>query len=272
MSQDLYEEAVGELGRTHPQVAAALLRAHSNRMANLRSYRNGARLRGLEELLTHLEMLATAIDEVATAPPIAFLFRRVRADFETALEATLTAYPSVAHDAMRDVMEVEFLIREFGSDPPKLRQWLEATPQELKQFRPVELRKRHADRLGKRPQDMPEATDYAGHSMVLHVNPRELPIAQKGMVGPGAGFSVDMCFWEMFQHARRLVVVAHALLKTPEFVGVRNPEPTTQLPAIADAWVRTQQMQEVFFAILKSRRTPENEDLEADRSLDDDSA
>ncbi len=57
---------------------------------------------------------------------LAFLVTRSAADFETATEATLSGYLSVAVDAMRDVMEIENLLLDFAVSPAHIDEWLAA--------------------------------------------------------------------------------------------------------------------------------------------------
>jgi hypothetical protein len=114
----------------------------------------------------------------------------------------------------------------------------------------VYLRERHAQRVGVEARQLPEAADYAGHSGVLHVNPHTPDLFRKGLVDTSDRFRIDMCFWEMFQHARRLAFATFALLSIPAFHGVHNPDPNVSLPAVAKAYERTQEMQQIFMALV----------------------
>jgi hypothetical protein len=195
----IYPEILQELQATHPAVAATLLTAYRNRVDHLQAYRNGVRFAGIEEWLQHLNALRESLERTTTAPKIAFLYERVRSDYVTALEATLSGYPSVTHDAMRDVMEVELLVRDFAADFPRLAQWLGADKRDLQRnFQPVHLRERHARRVGVEARQLPEAADYAGHSGVLHVNPHTPGLFRKGLVEASDTFRIDMCFWKCF--------------------------------------------------------------------------
>jgi hypothetical protein len=75
------------------------------------------RLKGLEQLYTYLDAAIESYSLIPKLAVLAFLVRRVRADFETALEATLSGYQGVASDAMRDVMEIEGLLLDFAAHP-----------------------------------------------------------------------------------------------------------------------------------------------------------
>lgn len=216
-----------ELANTHPKTATHLSTAQSNREERLFQYLAGARLKGYEELITHLEELEPVFTRNRKLREISFLISRARCDFHTALAAALSGFHSVAHDAMRDVMEMEFLLREFYYEPQHIQQWVMCTPMERnKKFRPALLRQRHANRLGKQPQDLPEASDYRGHSMSLHVSPYRNLFGGPGLSNPTMPFGDDSCFWEIFEHGRRMLFAAHSsdakLLATLRAHGVPN--------------------------------------------------
>jgi len=63
-------------------------------------------LKGLEQLLHHLDDVRHAFSESKDLAKIAFLISRAKADFVTAIEATLSGYLSIAFDSMRDVLPV----------------------------------------------------------------------------------------------------------------------------------------------------------------------
>jgi len=240
----------------HPQIAADLSQAQFNRERSLSQYLHGARLRGYEEQITHLEALETVFQKSRRLQGISPLIRRTRGDFRLALEATLSGFHSVAHDAMRDVMEVEFLIREFHHEPRSIEEWLKATPKQLNdRFRPAILRQRHAKRIGSQPADVAEASDYRGHSRMLHVSPYPHPFGGTGFSGPEGPFDTDVCFWEIFEHARRLLLETH-LLRRKLARHIRSPwGPWRGLRQFRDAWERTQEMQAIWMALLKNAST-----------------
>ena len=102
-----YQKSLAVLEESKPRIAQALRKANDRRTERLAGLIDGMRLRGLEQLNVYLD---AAIESYASLPAIAdlaFLLNRVRADFQTALEATLSGYQGVATDAMRDVMEIE---------------------------------------------------------------------------------------------------------------------------------------------------------------------
>jgi len=126
-----YSELLGALAATHPRLSQALRKAQENRTSNLRFYLRGARLDGLEELHAYLTEVEQALAAAESGRKIAFLIQRAQADFDVALEATLSGYVSLAHDAMRDVMEIEFLLRDFAAEPANLDAWLTANSKTL---------------------------------------------------------------------------------------------------------------------------------------------
>ena len=243
------------LSESHPTIAGFLSCAQSNRQKNLSQYLGGARLRGYEELINHLEQLEYVFQRSRRLQGISLLIRRVRGDFQLGLETTLSGFHSAAHDAMRDVMEVQFLLREFYYEPSRIEQWLQATPKELNnKFRPTILRQPHAKRLGSRPEDVAEASDYRGHSMWLHVSPYPHPFGGTGFSGPEGPFDTDLCFWEMFEHGRRVLFEAHRLRRKAA-PHIKSPwGPWRGLKEFRDAWQRTQEMQAIWMALVAPAR------------------
>lgn len=119
-----YEQLLVRLAHLRPRTVAALRDADRRRREQLRLLLSGARLRGVEELLVHLDALAAHWEADANLTSLAFLPTRLADDFETAVEATLSGYLAVAADAMRDVMEIENLLWDFSADPTLVGRWL----------------------------------------------------------------------------------------------------------------------------------------------------
>jgi hypothetical protein len=236
-----------------PTVANGLRAAEASRARRLASYIQGVRLAGLEELLTHLEEVKRAFEARAELRPVAFLAARARADFITAVEALLSGYHAVAVDAMRDVMEVEFLLREFRHKLDKISVWARADLKQLNdQFRPAVLRQLHANRVSAKPQDLGEAVDYKAHSSSLHVTPYQGPFGGPGIVPDNVPFGADGCFWEVFEHARRLLFELHSLKQVVAPRLRLPPGPRKGLKAVREAWKRTQEMQAIFLALMEA--------------------
>lgn len=246
-----YEQLLGQLAALRPRTAAALRDAQRRRQGHLQTLLAGARLAAVEELLVHLDDLSTAWSSDTGLAKLAFLPARLVNDFETAVEATLSGYLAVAGDAMRDVMEIENLLWDFSIEPALVEQWLTADPKTLRrQFSADAVRKRLHQAEAGRYQTSAEARDYQAHSATLHVTPttHRSPIHAKGRV-PERSYEGDAGFWETFQHARRVVVALEragtALADKPEGI------PTSELPAVEDAWRRTQEMQAAYLAALR---------------------
>ncbi len=106
--------------RTHHEIASVLVRTQNSRAAMLRQYRSGARLRGLEQLLEYLTVAKNVFDRHTRLAKVSFLISRARDDFEVAIEATLSGAHGVVADQMRDVMEIEFLVRDFQHEPARI--------------------------------------------------------------------------------------------------------------------------------------------------------
>ena len=250
-----------DLSTSHPKTTANLSEAQSNRERRLSHYLEGVRLRGYEELIDHLEQLLTVYQRSRRLRDISFLIGRIQGDFQTGLEATLSGFHSVAFDAMRDVMEVEFLLRDFYHDSHRIEEWVQATHKErMNKFRPGLLRQRHAKRLGRQLEDVAEASDYRGHSMFLHVTPYENPFGRPGLAGLDDPYAGDSCFWDMFEHGRRVLFEAHRLrrklarhIKSPW--GLRRG-----LKDFREAWQRTQEMQTIYMALLNAATERANDD------------
>ena len=242
-----------ELAKTHPKTAGHLSTAQSNREERLSRYLGGSRLKGYEELIAHLEELEPVFEKSRRLRRISFLIGRARGDFQTALEAALSGFHSVAHDAMRDVMEIELLLREFYCEPHHIEQWVSCSPKERNdRFRPALLRQRHARRMAKQPQDLGEASDYRAHSMFLHVSPYRNPFGGPGLDDPTMPFADDSCFWEIFEHGRRLLFVAHRLRRKVARHAKSPWGPERGLKKFRDAWQRTQEMQVIWRALLEA--------------------
>jgi hypothetical protein len=247
-----YQSLVNKLAKSHPSVASYLQQAQENRTKRLAKYLKGARLKGLEELHIHLTKLERTFKNHPNLEKLAFLINRAKTDYAKALEATLSGLHSVAWDAMRDVMEIEFLLRDFYHGPSNINEWLTTNEKDrFNKFRPAELRKRHARRSRTKPQDVGEATDYKGHSMFLHVSPVPHPFGWTDF-SEDDEFGADSSFWEIFEHARRFLFIAHKLVEQTFPSAPYNPDPAKDLPKVKKAWERTQEMQAIFLALIQT--------------------
>ncbi|MGW4880078.1 hypothetical protein ACWEPI_26360 [Streptomyces sp. NPDC004262] len=188
-------------------------------------------LQGVDSFLTWLDDLAEAFGNDVRLAQLAFLVRRITADIETATEVTLAGYTSVALDAMRDVLEIEYLLHDFAINPRQVDKWLTADDTTLRrEFAPVKVRERlKAAGIGNFG-DNAESLDYKGHSMALHLRPRELePLPGKGRA-PDRALDRYMGFWEICDHSQAvgqsIGALTHALAPNSEADGLakRLPE------------------------------------------------
>lgn len=151
-------------------------------------------------------------------------------------------------------MEIEFLLRDFYYQLVNIFDWLTCSAKERNdRFRPAILRQRHAQRIGRQPQDLGEALDYRAHSELLHVSPYESPFGVRGLGRAEIVFG-DACFCEIFEHARRLLFECHRLRRKLAR-HVRSPAgPLRGLKKVRDAWERTRQLQAIWLALLQTAR------------------
>lgn len=256
MTEDFqsYGELLSSLDDRLPDLHRILKVAQEGRTQRLSQYVKGVRLEGADELLRHLHLIERSLLDHGHENDMGFLVGRVTADFEIAIEAALTGIICVSYDAMRDVMEVEFLLCNFTAEPDQLDRWLHADQDTLKtEFSQNRLRQLKANRLGIDIRDLPEHTDYKGHSIALHVTPFRSPLTQKGFAEDSKLlFGADIAFWEIFHHARSFIFALYDLLAHERFSGVLNPDPRTGLPKISRAYEQTQDMQAMFFGIIAS--------------------
>jgi len=204
-----YDQLLEQLLDAAPQVGKALVRAHKNRTKELNRYLNQDTLRkhfpgsyfaGLEEVYSVLDAMREAYEQSETLKDIAFLVRRVRADFESAVDAGLAGFNGVVLDTMRDVMEIEYLLRDFLHDKQQIKRWLNADLATLICHLPL-CSTIWQERVSQKRQTC------AGWSSVL----------RRCLSMPGASFSLPM-IWE------RVWKVGNGLGRTPEHVCLRPPK------------------------------------------------
>jgi hypothetical protein len=243
-------DTASRLTQSHPYLSAQMLLTEKTRDSRLSEYAGSSRLSGYEQLQNHLQAVDRDYQSNKVLKDLAFLVTRTQGDFQTCLEAILSGFPAVAQDAMRDVMEIEFLLREFFFEPTHIREWLTCSDRERhNRFRPAVLRQRYAARLGKRPDELGEAKDYKGHSMFLHVSPYLNPFGGPGLVASDVW--ADSGFWELFSHARSVVHSFHFLRRkiAPKLkASARAPR---FLKDLRIAWQETQVSQTVWLAAMR---------------------
>jgi hypothetical protein len=213
---------------------------------------DGVRLAGCDDLIDHLGRLEQTYKRNKRLAPVAFLIERAHGDFVTAIEAILSGFHVVVQDAMRDVMEIEFLLRDFAYEPHRMAEWLEGTDQHRwNRFRPAVLRQRYAARIGIKPEDLPEARDYKAHSLFLHVSPLKGYLGPHGVMTSNDPLLINVCFVEFLEHAGRLVVAAHRL-KRLVARHIRGPQgPPRGLKRLDTAYRSAYGLHNIFAAIVE---------------------
>jgi hypothetical protein len=254
LTRETYAGRLAALADNHPRLAKNLKRADEMPRFQIDSLLGGARLRGVDELLRHLDVVQEAFEADPALRDIASLIRRATAEMETGIEATLSGYLAVVTDAMRDVLEIEMLLLDFSLEPARMEQWLAADSRaRWRDFSPGELRKRLRTAGVGRYANLTNDPDYQGHSEALHVSPHKHPMFLKGIQTEGGDFLVpDGGFWELFEHARRLLFAIDTLREQVATTDWAHIPRRDDLLDLHDAWVRTQEMQGMWLAILTS--------------------
>jgi hypothetical protein len=220
----------------------------------LRAYLPGQRLAGLEQLLAYLQAVRDAYLADDHLAKLAFLITRAIADFETALEATLSGYQGVAADAMRDVMEIEYLLLDFAAHPEHADEWLTCDrPTRLRKFSPATIRDRLiAAGLPPFSDEGWEPLDYRAHSESLHVTPYNPVIGARGIEARAdESLLSDAGFMEIFEHAWRLLQAVEPLRMIRQGEPLEF-EPLTPMDDFFDARARTGEMLVMVTAMLEA--------------------
>jgi len=244
-----YDGVLALLADDRSRLADVLCRAEQQRARISFALLRGARFKGLDELLRYLDGLAQAFEADAVLARLSFLMVRCTADFETATEASLSGYLSVAADAMRDILEIENILLDFAINPDNIDEWLAADEKVLRtKFSPAAVRKRlHAAGEG-RYATTAEGLDYRAHSVALHVSPHVNLLTSKGFSAE-RGWSGDVGFWEMFMHARRLQRALRRLTDSLSPGSAADQLACQECPNLEDALKRTQEMQASYLAM-----------------------
>lgn len=249
---DDYEQLLSELRSEMPDITTALERAHASRIKCLSKLSQDNRLTGLQALIHSLHTLHNEIDQLASLKKIAFLVLRVIANYEMAIEAYLSGLNAVVFDAMRDVLEIQYLITDFTHDHSRIDLWLSADQETLrKQFSANTLRTREANRLGIMPSNLATSTDYKGHSQFLHVNQRPHPFGNRGILSSRTFPEWSSPFWDMYRHGRSILRDLTQLIQsTGEYESVEEMLSNDQygpMKHFFDIAVRVEHQETEFF-------------------------
>jgi hypothetical protein len=159
---------------------------------------------------------------------------------------------------MRDVLEIDYQLKDFAIDPDLIDEWLSADNSRLvKKFGPGAVRKRLEAAGVPGFGVKAESLDYRGHSQMLHLNPRRTILPSKGLA-PDDPFGNDMGFWEIFDHARSLwtalIMLAKGLAPGSDAERIVEEEPAQ----IFEAWKQTNFKKTFLQAIFEAGLTKED--------------
>jgi hypothetical protein len=246
-----YDEVLTLLPEVMPRVGEVLQRAHDHRSERVRTLFIHKRLHGLENLFWYLE---ASRDEMAAHPTmhrVAFLIERVRANYEMGIEAALSEMRDLVFNAMRDVMEIEYLLTDFTHNPEHIDEWLGMPfSKPMRKFSAAQLRERQAKRLGIKSDDLPTKRDYDGHSKFLHANPFRNPMGPKGVIKPPRTppeiFLTDSGFWDMYQHGFGMIAVIREFFLANEVTGKEEIFSDDHLRGFFSANAEVMAVQEAF--------------------------
>jgi len=248
-----YGVGLRQLADKFPRLTEPLIRAELNRTIRLKAWTNSDRqLAACDEVLAYLSVVDEYFRENQVLAKIAFLIHRAYGDFVTAMEGSLSGFHKVVSDAMRDVMEIEFLIRDFTTFPSHIDKWLNASERVRRnKYSPAPLRRRYASSKGERPQDMNEASDYKGHSKLLHVLPYENALVWATPAVPMDALGSLVCFCEIFEHARRLIFAVGDLCSQ---IGPPAPDIEAYLKATPTVWAESAKLWDSVVPHLENRK------------------
>ncbi|MBI1902756.1 MAG: hypothetical protein HYS13_16790 [Planctomycetia bacterium] len=168
---------------------------------------------GFEELFRFLDAASQRFAQHPLLNKVAALVQRLRADFETGLCAFLSGLDQATFDSMRDVMEIEYLLREFLHEPASVDPWLDATDEDRwRKFGPGQLRRRHAARLGISTDELLDTYEYRAHSATLHVSPHGMFPVERGVSkSPYPQLGAAFALADILHHARDIVFLIYKL-------------------------------------------------------------
>ncbi|MFE1230246.1 hypothetical protein [Streptomyces sp. NPDC058745] len=232
-----------------PVAALALGTADARRRQNLERLSGDIRFTGINELLVRLSTVGKAFAEAPELSKLTFIVKRTHADFMRALEATLSGYFSVTSDAMRDVLEIQYLLMDFAINPGHADEWLTADDKDRwKRFAPAPVRKRLQTAGVVRFGDKAESKDYKGHSMGLHLSPTPLINSADGIV-PEHSWLNEAGFWEMFDHGRGLLRGLTMLIEKAAPGSRAEDEIKKDMPSFDEASRQAERLKQVWLHI-----------------------
>ncbi|WP_228183987.1 hypothetical protein [Streptomyces anulatus] len=235
-----------------PIAALALATADVRRHQNLKRLAGDIRFTGVNELLSRLSTVGKMFAEAPELSKLAFIVKRTHADFMTALEATLSGYFSVASDAMRDVLEIQYLLMDFAINPGHADEWLTTDAKtRWKRFSPAPVRKRLQAAGVVKFGDRAESMDYKGHSMGLHLSPVRLINSADGIV-PEHSWLNEAGFWEIFDHGRGLLRGLTMLIETAAPGSRAEDEIKKEMTSFDEASKQAETLKQAWLSTLEA--------------------
>lgn len=197
---------------------AFLIEAHALRGRRLFVMRTelSPALQGFNEIVNHARELEDYFSADAELSSLTFLVKRFRGNVEVAVEAMLGGRHGVLAGAMRDVMELELLLRDFTLDTARIGKWLtcdDAT--RVGYFGPGKVRRRLANALYPGQNvDLPDAVEYEFHSKGTHATPNSPPDFDNMLSTDSEPGELLFYSYEIIEHARRFFAAVYRLMRT----------------------------------------------------------
>lgn len=215
----------------NPNTGSGAIEAQRNRLTAISLPEMPRWFKGIDEILRFIQAFQQAFLDTAELEPIAFLLQRLIDDFRAVVELCLSGLQSAAFDTLRDVIEIEHLLRDFFYNSTHIQEWLHARSRvEKHKFEPVQLRRREAKRQGLLNEEELQANaDYRNHSQALHVSAN---VSMSGMRGINRFDEVHSLFpfYDMFFHGAGIISVLvgytlHFSSESVEIISHADPSP-----------------------------------------------
>ena len=190
------------------------------------------------EIVGHAEELSIHFERSAELTELAFLIDRFGADVEVAVEALLAGRHGVLANTMRDVMEMELLMRDFALERNRIQKWLASDDKvRMGYFSPGQVRRRLASALypGKRV-DLPDAQEYAFHSKSLHATPGSPQDWDNVLAMQSDAGALLFYSYEIIEHARRFFSAIYMLMRA--LGQTESNLLDREVPASLETWER----------------------------------
>lgn len=206
-------------------------------------------LPGLDALLTHMDKLETWADGRLEGA-LKVLLQRLRADVELSIEAMLSDAHGLVADASRDLMEVEFLLRDFGADHGRAGSWMTADRKTLvRDFGPAAVRAREAMRqFPDGSMSLPDESEYQVHSQVTHPTPHGGRV--KEIATGAASRPLPFTIRELLEHTVRCLLALDPLLD-------QTAPPVDSLAPFHVAYMASRQYVDQVLSLLPADALPE---------------